>query len=152
MVTSQVSLRFLKSEHQILSIPPTVTIPNVTLLAQQMVRTLGTLHDYIQRKSDPDSDERQHLQIIEATKWVPALLERPDREVSISQVIQTLEDELEAVGIRSVRGQPVALVIKLVSYALHAIAQSTLDSYETDGFLLTKFQDRAIRKALMFFS
>ena len=95
-----------------------------------MVRTLGTLHDYIQRKSDPDSDERQHLQIIEATKWVPALLERPDREVSISQVIQTFEDELEAVGIRSVRGQPVTLVIKLVKYALLAIAQSTLDSYE----------------------
>ena len=143
-------IEFLKSEHQILSIPSYGDHPErYATRSAEMVRTLGTLHDYIQRKSDPDSDERQHLQIIEATKWVPALLERPDREVSISQVIQTFEDELEAVGIRSVRGQPVALVVRLVRYALFAIAQSTLDSYETDGFLLTKFQDRAIRKALM---
>jgi hypothetical protein len=143
-------IEFLRTEEQILFIPAYGDFPErYATRSAEMVRTLGTLHDYVQRKSDPDSDERQHLQIIEATKWVPALLERPDREVSISQVIQTFADELDAVGIRVVRGQPVAQVLTLVRYALLAIAQSTLDSYETEGFLLTKFQDRAIRKALM---
>ena len=143
-------IEVLKEKKQIIWIPAYADLPKrfITRTAE-MVRTLGAMHEYVKRQTDEELDEEQHLQIIEATKWVPALLERPDREVSINELLTNLREDLEDLRIRTVRTLSVSQLLSLVELALTAIARETLSSQTIDSFRLTKFQDRAIRKALM---
>ena len=106
MVTSsQASLSFCRKIRFSPSLP--TTIPNGTLLAQQKWFEPWAHFTITSRENRTRIQTSVSTSKSSRPRNVPALLERPDREVSISQVIQTFEDELEAVGIRSVRGQPV---------------------------------------------
>ena len=142
-------IELLDHEKQLMKIPAYDGQPDrFTTRTSEMVRTLGTLHDYVNRNTDPESDERQHLQIIEATKWIPALLERPNR-VEIQDFIHSLKDDLEIRGIHSVQEQPVEVVLRLVGLAIQSIAEVTIGGVDITEFRLTRFQDRAIRRALL---
>ena len=66
-------------------------IQNFLTRTAEMVRTLGTMHEYVQRQTDEDEDEKQYLQI-EATKWVPALL-NVLTVVSIDELLIALREE-----------------------------------------------------------
>jgi ATP-dependent helicase YprA (DUF1998 family) len=144
-------IEVLKEKKQILSIPAYAEHPKRFLTrTAEMVRTLGTMHEYVKRQTDVDEvEEEQHLQIIEATKWVPALLERPDREVSIDELILNLREDIEDIRLSTIRTLSVTQVLSLVRMALTAIARDTLSSQNIDSFRLTRFQDRAIRRALL---
>ena len=126
-----------------------------------MVRTLGTMHEYVYRQTEVGSDERQHLQIIEATKWVPALLERPDRVASIPEFLENLRFDIEDRRITRVGSLSIDNAgIKLVELTMIAIGRYTFESSDEDKkeytvseviekFKITKFQDRAIKQALL---
>jgi len=115
----------------------------------EMVRTIGTIHEYVARESEDDleSESKRHLQIIEATKWVPASMDRPAREISIEQFREGLSDQMDVHEVNNYRGIQNSKILDLVCLVLQAI--SIAESIEPDKFQLTKFQDRAIRTALM---
>lgn len=143
-------IEILKEKKQILSIPAYDEYPKRFLTrTAEMVRTLGTMHEYVNRKTEEDSEEKQHLQIIEATKWVPALLDRPNREVTIDELIINLKENIEDIRLATIRTLPVSKILALTKLALTAIARHTLSSHDIDSFRLTRFQDRAIRRALL---
>jgi hypothetical protein len=143
-------VELLTERKQIMRIPAYANHPERFLTrTAEMVRTLGAMHEYVKRQTDEELDEEQHLQIIEATKWVPALLERPDREISIDELLINLREDLEDLRIRTVRTLSISQLLSLVALALTAIARETLSSHAIESFRLTRFQDRAIRKALM---
>lgn len=144
-------LSLLKEKRQIISIPAYGDFPKrYQTRTAEMVRTLGTMHDYVNRQTDEDSEERQHLQLIEATKWIPALLERPDREVTISEFLEELRIDIEDRRITKVRSMNIENILTLVELTLTAIARHTLyPSKDIDGFKITKFQVRAIKEALL---
>ena len=146
-----VLISLLKDKRQIISIPAYDDFPKrYQTRTAEMVRTLGTMHEYVNRQTEENSEERQHLQIIEATKWVPALLERPDREVTISEFLEKLRIEMEDRRIKRVKSLNINNVLYLVELTLTAIARNTLyPSKDIDGFKITKFQERAINEALL---
>ena len=53
------------------------------------------MHEYVKRETDDDeesegSGERTHLQLIEAVKWVPAVMDRPERDVPVQNFLDDL--------------------------------------------------------------
>ena len=90
-------IELLKDERQIMVIPANGKHPERYLTrTAEMVRTLGTIHEYVARETEEEAqdDSKRHLQLIEATKWVPALMERPDRVVPVDEFIDKLRDDL----------------------------------------------------------
>ena len=154
-------IKLLKEKNQVISIPAYGDFPErYQTRTAEMVRTLGTMHEYVYRQTEIGSDERQHLQIIEATKWVPALLERPDRVVSIPEFLENLRFDIEDRRIIRVGSLNIDNVIKLVELTMIAIGRYTFESSDEDKkkytvseviekFKITKFQDRAIKQALL---
>jgi len=141
-------LDLLKQESQLLVIPEYGDNPERYLTrTAEMVRTIGTIHEYVARETDDDETEsNRHLQIIEATKWVPTPMERPARVVPIDQFCEGLSEQMEINEINTVRGLPKAKILELVKLVLLAIQRGEKIPGE---FKLTKFQDRAITSALL---
>ena len=94
----------LKQEHQLLVIPEYGDYPERYLTrTAEMVRTIGTIHEYVARENDDgEAESNRHLQIIEATKWVPTPMERPARVVPIDQFCEGLSDQMEINEINTV--------------------------------------------------
>ena len=154
-------IKLLKEKNQVICIPAYADFPNrYQTRTAEMVRTLGTMHEYVYRQTEVGSDERQHLQIIEATKWIPALLERPDRVVSIPEFLENLRFDIENRRISRVGSLSIDNVIELVQLTMIAIGRYTFESSDEnkkkytvseviEKFRITKFQDRAIKQALL---
>ena len=111
----------------------------------ETVRTLGTMHEYVQRKlegEDSSEEERKvHLQLIEATKWIPALMERPEREVSIDDFMNRFREEIEFASIHDPFDQSIETAMQVTKLVLEAIGEVTAGN--ASEFNLTRFQDRA---------
>ena len=55
-----------------------------------MVRSLGTMHEYVKRKLEEEGDEEEksiHLQMIDAVKWVPVMMNRPKRSKTSADIV-----------------------------------------------------------------
>ena len=117
----------------------------------ETVRTLGTMHEYVQRKlegEDSSEEERKvHLQLIEATKWIPSLMERPEREVSIDDFMNRFREEIEFASIDDPFDQSIETAMQVTKLVLEAIGEVTAGN--ASEFNLTRFQDRAISEALI---
>ena|GEM_PF-3968442 len=117
----------------------------------ETVRTLGTMHEYVQRKlegEDSSDEERKvHLQLIEAIKWIPALMERPEREVSIDDFMNRFREEIEFGNIENPFDQSIETALQVTELVLEAIGEVTAGN--ASEFNLTKFQDRAISESLI---
>ena len=88
----------LKLKKQIMAIPG-IPVRYVTRTSE-VVRTIGTLHEYVKRETDDDeesegSGERTHLQLIEAVKWVPAVMDRPERDVPVQNFLDDLRLQID---------------------------------------------------------
>ncbi|MAS80482.1 MAG: hypothetical protein CMA28_02535 [Euryarchaeota archaeon] len=143
-------IHLLIEERQLLRIPAYGEHPEKFLTrTAEMVRTIGTIHEYVARETEDvlEGDAKRHLQIIEATKWVPAPMERPARVVSIEQFTTNLSEQMEIHDIQIYRGQSRQDILQLVAMALKAIASA--ENISEDAFKLTLFQERAIYTALI---
>lgn len=119
----------------------------------EMVRTIGTMHEYVKRQTDEedeeDSDEDPvHLQLIEAVKWVPAVMDRPQRNVSLTQFMSDLRARIELEDPQAFPPHvDKDLAQQAVVTVLNSIASEVAGGPET--FMLTRFQARAIIDALL---
>jgi len=122
----------------------------------EMVRTLGTMHEYVRRQTDEDDesdensddDERTHLQLIEAVKWVPAVMDRPERNVPLVMFLDILRTRIELEEPESFPQYINAeIAINAVELVIRSIAKIVAGGSE--HFKLTQFQSGAICDALL---
>lgn len=117
----------------------------------EMVRTLGTMHEYVKRETedeDGEEGERTHMQLIEAVKWVPAVMDRPERVVSIDDFLVELDRAMELQDVSNFPGENNRADAKnAVEIVIRGIGKVVTGDAST--FKLTQFQSRAITSSLL---
>ena len=89
----------LIKKQQIMVIPGNP--PRYVTRTSEVVRTIGTMHEYVKREIEDEDDledsdgEKTHLQLIEAVKWVPAVMDRPERTVDVNAFLEELKIRME---------------------------------------------------------
>ena len=142
----------LIKKQQIMVIPGNP--PRYVTRTSEVVRTIGTMHEYVKREIEDEDDledsdgEKTHLQLIEAVKWVPAVMDRPERTVDVNAFLDELKLRME---IEEPDNFPPSVTSEVALSAVEIVIRSIGKKVagNVDGFKLTRFQQRAICDSLM---
>jgi hypothetical protein len=156
-ITEEVLLELidvLEEKGQLMVIPATEEHPTrYVTRTSEMVRTIGTMHEYVKRQTDEEDEEDAdedpvHLQLIEAVKWIPAVMDRPQRNVSLSQFMADLQARM---NLEDPQAFPPDVDKDLAQLAVVAVLNSIATEVAggPEKFYLTRFQARAIMDALL---
>ena len=128
--------------------------PRYVTRTSEVVRTIGTMHEYVKREIEDEDDledsdgEKTHLQLVEAVKWVPAVMDRPERTVDVNAFLEELKIRME---IEEPDNFPTSVTSEVALSAVEIVIRSIGKKVagNVDDFKLTRFQQRAICDSLM---
>ena len=149
--TLQDVIEHLREQGHLMQLPTSEQhpAPRFATRTSELVRSLGTMHEFVARKETEGDDEehRVHLQMVDAVKWVPEMMSRPRRNKSTDDIIRAVERTMAGHTHVLEGASTTSSALKTLKLVLDGIAQC-FDLPDSGSMNFSRFQVDAIARAL----
>ena len=149
--TLQDVIEHLREQGHLMQLPTSEQhpAPRFATRTAELVRSLGTMHEFVARKETEGDDEehRIHLQMVDAVKWVPEMMSRPRRNKSTDDIIRAVERTMAGHTHVLEGASTTSSALKTLKLVLDGIAQC-FDLPDSGSMNFSRFQVDAIARAL----